>query len=118
MRSRFILFVILFVATGILNFVNANKIVQGTKKLAKLETQYAAVKNINTELKVEMDELRSGKHIASLVRIELSDFVPQQEQGKIIYVHEPADPKARDKYCIIDLFASKAQAKEVQVMLD
>jgi hypothetical protein len=118
MRGKFSIFLLLLLAVGFCNFWNANGIVRETQKLARLETRYAAEKNINTELKVERDDLRSGKNIASLVRVELSDFTPQEEQGKIIYVHEPTDTEDRDSYCIIDLFASKAQAKEVQVLLD
>lgn len=118
MRGKFIILLVLIIAAAFCNFWNAHHIVRQTKKLARLETEYSAVKNINTELRVELDELRSGKNIASLVRVELSNFVPNEEQGKIIYVHEPADQENKSSYCIIDLFASKAQAKEVQVMLD
>ncbi len=107
-----------FAAIGFFHFWNANKLVNQTKELARLETAYAADKNINTELKVELDDLRSGKHIASLVRVELSNFVPKEEQGKIIYVHEPADAQTKGDYCIIDLIASKAQAKEVEIIKD
>lgn len=118
MRGKLVIALILTLAVGFLNFWNANKIVHQTQQIAKLETRYSAEKNINTELKVEQDDLRSGKHLASLVRVELSNFVPREEQGKIIYVHEPADIKDKESYCIIDLFASKAQAKEVQILLD
>ncbi|MDZ4182496.1 MAG: hypothetical protein U1B83_06445 [Candidatus Cloacimonadaceae bacterium] len=89
-----------------------------TRFLSYLEKTQAAEKNINTELKVEHDDLRSGKHIASLVRIEMGNFVPKQQQGKIIYVHEPGTRQEKGNYCIVDLIASKAQAKEVQVILD
>jgi hypothetical protein len=44
--------------------------------------------------------------------------VPSEEQGKVIYVQEPVEEKEKDGYCIIDLIAQKAQAKEVQVLLD
>lgn len=118
MRGKFIVFLLLTAVAGFFHFWNASKLVEQTKRQARLETAYAADKNINTELMVELDDLRSGKNIASLVRVELSNFVPKEEQGKIIYVHEPADIRAKDKYCIIDLFASKAQAKEVEVILD
>ncbi len=118
MRAKFIILLVIIAVAGILNFQNASKICQQTKQLAKLEKTYAAEKNINTELKIELDDLRSGKNIASLVRVELSNFVPSEEQGKIIYVQEPADAQEKGNYCIIDLISSKAQAKEVQILLD
>ncbi len=89
-----------------------------TKQLSSLEKAHAAEKNINTELLVDLDDLRSGEHIASLVSVQLSNFVPQQEQGKIIYVHEPSEEQEKGSYCIIDLISTKAQAKEVQILLD
>jgi len=52
------------------------------------------------------------------VRVELSQFIPDQEQGKVIYVHEPAPDKKESSYTIIDLIASKAEAKNVEIMLD
>ncbi len=75
-------------------------------------------KNINTELLVELDDLRSGRHIASLVRVELSNFIPDQQAGKIIYVHEPSAKQDKKTYCIIDLLTTKAEAKNIQVLLD
>lgn len=118
MRGKLVILVILTITIGFCYFWNANKIVRQTQELDGLEKTYAAQKNINTELRVELDDLRSGKHIASLVRVELSNFVPQEEQGKIIYVHEPSGSDDKGNYCIIDLFTSKAQAKEVQILLD
>ncbi|MBW6513903.1 MAG: hypothetical protein K0B87_04000 [Candidatus Syntrophosphaera sp.] len=118
MRGKFAILALFAIGIGFLNFWNAHKIVHQTRELAKLETAHAAEKNINTELRVEHDDLRSGKHIASLVRVELNNSLPREQQGKIIYVHEPADSKDEANYCIIDLFASKAQAKEVQILLD
>lgn len=109
---------IVLVLAVFFNFWNANKMLGYTRFLSYLEKTQAAEKNINTELKVEHDDLRSGKHIASLVRIEMGNFVPDQQQGKIIYVHEPGDQQEKGNYCIVDLIASKAQAKEVQVILD
>ncbi len=118
MRARLIIVAVIASVVTFLSFVNTHRTFRQTRQLAHLEASYAADKNINTELQVELDDLRSGKHIASLVRVELSNFVPQEEQGKIIYVHEPADTKAREKYCIIDLIASRAQAKQVEIILD
>ncbi len=100
------------------SFFNNNRVVQYTRKLSSLEKTFNAEKNINTELLVELDDLRSGRHIASLVRVELSNFIPEQEAGKIIYVHEPSPKQEQGRYCIIDLLASKAEAKNVQILLD
>ncbi len=112
-------FIILALAIAMfLNFWNANKVVQQTRYLSELEKTYAAEKNINTELKVELDDLRSGENIASLVRVELSNFVPSEDRGKIIYVQEPPAEEPKGDYCIVDLISSKAEAKEVQVLLD
>ena len=118
MRGKLLVLLLVGIAAGFLHFWNASRIVEQTKQLAKYERAYAADKNINTELQVELDDLRSGKHIASLVRVELSNFVPKEEQGKIIYVHEPASPAAKENYCIIDLIASRAVAKEVEIIED
>jgi hypothetical protein len=101
-----------------LNFFNNNRVVQYTRKYSELEKTYNAEKNINTELLVELDDLRSGRHIASLVRVEMSNFIPDQEAGKIIYVHEPSPKQEKGSYCIIDLISSKAEAKNVQIQLD
>jgi hypothetical protein len=92
--------------------------VKYTRTISALEKTYYADKNINTELLVEYDDLRSGRHIASLVRVELSNFIPDQEAGKIIYVHEPSPKQEKKNYCIIDLLAKKAEAKNVQILLD
>ncbi len=101
-----------------LNFYNNNRVVQLTRNLSNLEKTFNAEKNINTELLVELDDLRSGRHIASLVRVELSNFIPDQEAGKIIYVHEPSPKQEQGKYCIIDLITPKAEAKNVQILPD
>ncbi|MDD4310692.1 MAG: hypothetical protein PHO32_09950 [Candidatus Cloacimonetes bacterium] len=101
-----------------LNFFNNNRVVLYTRDLSDLEKTYNAEKNINTELLVELDDLRSGRHIASLVRVEMSNFIPEKEAGKIIYVHEPSPKQEKAGYCIIDLIASKAEAKNVQILLD
>ncbi|MDP2173654.1 MAG: hypothetical protein Q8M98_02500 [Candidatus Cloacimonadaceae bacterium] len=118
MRGRSIILIIVLVFAVFFNFWNANKVLGYTRLLSTLEKTQAAEKNINTEMWVEHDDLRSGKHIASLVRIELGNFVPRQQQGKIIYIHEPGAQQEVGNYCIVDLIASKAIAKEVQVILD
>lgn len=118
MRAKFVILLLLIVAAGFANFWNANQIVRDTQELARLETKYAAEKNINTELKVERDDLHSGKQFAGLVNIGANGEPIPSGHGKIIYIHEPADTKNQARYCIIDIFASKAQAKEVQILLD
>ncbi len=118
MRAKFVILITIIVAAGFTSFWNANQILRDTQKLARLETKYAAEKNINTELKVERDDLRNGRQFAGLVNLGPNGESAPSAQGKIIYVHEPADHQDKESYCIIDLFASKAQAKEVQILLD
>jgi hypothetical protein len=118
MRGRLTILIALMGLTVFLNFFNNNRVVQYTRKYSSLEKTFNAEKNINTELLVELDDLRSGRHIASLVRVEMSNFIPDQEAGKIIYVHEPSLKQEKSSYCIIDLIASKAEAKQVQILLD
>ncbi|MCB5245337.1 MAG: hypothetical protein LHW61_01625 [Candidatus Cloacimonetes bacterium] len=118
MRARFCIFLLLLLIIIFINFWNAHQIVGQTQELANLEKKVAAEKNINTELLVERDDLRSGKNIASLVRVELDHFNPLEEQGKIIYVHEPVNTEDKTSYCIIDLFTTRAQAREVKIQLD
>ncbi|MDD4148126.1 MAG: hypothetical protein PHO85_06375 [Candidatus Cloacimonetes bacterium] len=118
MRGKIIVLIILVVICGFFSFFNNNKIVSYTRRLSNVEKTFNAEKNINTELLVEHDDLRSGRHIASLVRVEMSQFIPDNEQGSIIYVHEPSPSQEADSYCIIDLIATRAEAKNVTVMLD
>ncbi len=118
MRGRILILVSLLAVVFFLSFYNNNRIVKYTRTISALEKTYYAEKNINTELLVEYDDLRSGRHIASLVRVELSNFIPDQEAGKIIYVHEPSPKQEKKNYCIIDLLAKKAEAKNVQILLD
>lgn len=118
MRGKLIILLALVVTVGFFNFYNNYRNVYYTRKMADFEKSYNAEKNINTELVVEHGELRSGKHIASLVRVEMSQFIPGNEQGSVIYVHEPAKKSSSNGYCIIDLVASKAEAKTVNIILD
>ena len=118
MRGKLIILMLLVALCGFLSFVNNNKIVSYTRRLAEVEKAFNAEKNINTELLVEHDDLRSGRHIASLVRIEMSQFIPDQEQGRIIYVHEPSQKQEKSGYCIIDLIATRAEAKNVTIIPD
>ncbi|MDY0152493.1 MAG: hypothetical protein RBS43_09510 [Candidatus Cloacimonas sp.] len=118
MRGRLLILIALLAGAIFLSFYNNNRVVQFTRKLSDLEKTFNAEKNINTELLVELDDLRSGRHIASLVRVEMSNFIPDKEAGKIIYVHEPSPKQEKGSYCIIDLISSKAEAKNVQILLD
>jgi len=118
MRGRIIGLLIILVICVFFSFYNNNRIVSYTRRLSNVEKTYNAEKNINTELLVEHDDLRSGRHIASLVRVEMSQFIPDNEQGSIIYVHEPSPAQEKNSYCIIDLIATRAEAKNVTIMLD
>ena len=118
MRTRFLSLILLIAAAGFLNFWNANKIVRGTQQLARLETKLAAEKNINIELKVERDDLRSGSLFGESAFLGEQGLPSQMNMGQMIYVHEPADKENRESYCIIDLLATKAQTKEVQILRD
>ncbi len=118
LRGKFITLIILAALCGFFSFFNNNKIVNYTRRLATVEKCFNAEKNINTELLVEHDDLRSGRHIASLVRVEMSQFIPEQGEGRIVYVHEPSKKQEKSGYCIIDLFASRAEAKNISIILD
>ncbi|MCB5261036.1 MAG: hypothetical protein PHY41_03165 [Candidatus Cloacimonetes bacterium] len=118
MRGRIIVLIITVIICGFFNFFNNNKVVSYTRRFSNVEKTYNAEKNINTELLVEHDDLRSGRHISSLVRVEMSQFIPDNEEGSIIYVHEPSPSQESSNYCIIDLIASRAEAKNVSIMLD
>lgn len=118
MRARIIILTLLAAAAVFFNFFNAGRVLTYTRAQAQLEKTVGAVKNIHTELMVEYDDLCSGQNISSLVSVELGNFLPEKRQGRVIYVHEPSPAKARDSYCIVDLIATKAQAKDIQIIPD
>lgn len=118
MRGKLIILAIIAIACVFLNFRNNTKVVSYYRQLENLEQAYKAELNINTELKVEYGDLRSGKHIASLVRVEMNQFFAQKEEGRVIYVHEPKVNEKTNDYCIIDLIATKAEAKNLNIILD
>lgn len=89
---------------------NGNQILRSTQKASQLEKSYQAERNLLTELKIEHDDLISGRNISSLVPTELSKYIPREKAGNVIYVQEPQEPKAQNYYCIIDLLTSKAEA--------
>lgn len=109
---------LLFAMAVFYHFWNANKVVIYTRKQSCLEKTLAAEKNINTELLVELDDLRSGRNISSLVSVELSGFVPEKQHGRIVYIHEPGERQEKRSYAIVDLISSKAQAKDIQIIPD
>jgi len=118
MRGRLITLLLVAAAAVFFNFWNARKVLTYTRALDHMEKTVNAVKNINSELEIEYDDLCSGQNLSSLVSVELSNFIPDQQQGRIIYVHEPSPAKAKDSYCIVDLIATKAQAKDIQIIPD
>jgi hypothetical protein len=118
MRGRLIIFLLVAATAVFFNFWNARKVLNYTRSMDHIEKTVAAVKNINTELEIEYDDLCSGPKHLSLVSVELSNFIPEQQQGRIIYVHEPRSAETRDSYCIVDLIATKAQAKDIQIIPD
>jgi hypothetical protein len=118
MRGKLTILVILAVTAIFFNFYNAGSVVKLTREKGYLEKGCAAEKNIHTELMVELDDLRSGKNISSLVSVELSGFVPDKQQAQIIYVHEPGKAQQQKSYCIVDLISSRAEAKDIQIIPD
>ena len=118
MRAKFVMILIIAAVAVYLHFNNGNKVVRYTKELAVLEKAHNAEKNIHTEQLVELDDLRSGRHIASLVRVELANFIADKPAGSVIYVQEPSAREEKGSYCIIDLIASRAVAKNVEIILD
>ncbi|NLK50728.1 MAG: hypothetical protein GX294_08780 [Candidatus Cloacimonetes bacterium] len=118
MRARLIIFLFVLSVAVFFNFYNARKVLTHTRSIDQMEKTVNAAKNIKTELEVEYDDLCSGQNLSSLVGVELNGFIPEQQQERIIYVHEPHPDTAKDSYCIVDLIATKAQAKDVQIIPD
>ncbi len=118
MRGKLTILALLAVVAIFFNFVNAGSVVTLTRDRGYLEKSCAAEKNIHTELMVELDDLRSGKNISSLVSVELSGFVPDKPLGQIVYVHEPGKTQQQASYCIVDLISSRAEAKDIQIIPD
>ncbi len=116
MRGKLIFLIAVVIAAVYFYFYNNNKITNYTRRFSQAEKTLNAERNIFTELTLEHDELRSGRNIASLVSFEMSQFDSNKPKGSIIYVHEPSSDKSDDTYCIIDLIASKAEAKTVTVI--
>ncbi len=117
MKGKLIIISVTILLSVFFHYFNGNKIVQYTKEMSTLEKTVNAESNINTELLVELDDMRSGRHISSLVTVELNNFISDTKKG-VIYVHEPSSKQDKSNYCIIDLFASRAEAKTISVILD
>ncbi len=118
MKGKFIIVSIVMLLAIFFHYYNGNKIVHFTKEMSTLEKTLNAESNINTELLVEHDDLRSGRHIASLVTVELNNFISESQKGSIIYIHEPSTKQDKSNYCIIDLIASRAEAKTISIIPD
>ncbi len=118
MKGRLIIIAIATFMAVFIHYFNGNKVVHYTKEMSALEKTVNAESNINTELLVELDDMKSGRHISSLVTVELNNFISGTKKGSVIYVHEPSARQDKSNYCIIDLFASRAEAKTITVIPD
>jgi hypothetical protein len=78
-----------------------------------MEKSFQAERNINTEMKIQHDDLISGTNISKLVPVDMVKFVPKEKAGNVIYIQEPAKLKTPTYYCIIDLLTPKAEAVTV-----
>lgn len=116
MRGSIILLAAATLFAVFFHYYNNNKIVRYTKEMANLEKTLNAESNINTELLVEHDDMRSGRHISSLVTMELNSFISGTQKGSVIYVHEPSAKQSESSYCIVDLISSKAEAKTLNII--
>lgn len=118
MRAKLVIALLIGLTAVFLHFFNGNKVVRYTKDYSAQEKALNAEKNIHTEQMVELDDLRSGRHIASLVRVELSNFISDKPAGSVVYVQEPSPRQETGSYCIIDLIASRAVAKNIEIIPD
>jgi len=118
MRGKLILLIAISVLAVFFHFSNKNQITNYTRRSSNLEKAYNAANNLFTELTMEHEELRSGRHVASLVSVEMSKHARNNPEGSIIYVHEPSAADSDENYWIIDLIASKAEAKTVTLIYE
>lgn len=110
MKGKLLYVILTVVVTIFFHFYNGNQILRSTRKLTRLERTFHAERNINNELKVEHDDLMSGRHIASLVPHEMEKFITKENADNVIFVQEPAQLKTPTYYAIIDLLTPKAEA--------
>jgi len=110
MKGKLLYVVLTFILFIFFHFFNGNQILRCTRQITSLERSFHAERNINNELKVEHDDLMSGRHIASLVPQEMEKFITKENAENVIFVQEPAQQKTPTYYAIIDLLTPKAEA--------
>jgi cell division protein FtsL len=110
MKGKLLYVVLTFILFIFFHFFNGNQIMRCTREASRLEKTFQAERNINNELKVEHDDLMSGRHIASLVPKEMEKFITKENADNVIFVQEPAQLKTPTYYAIIDLLTPKAEA--------
>lgn len=110
MKGKLLLVILSFVIYIFFHCFNGNQILHSTQKMSKLEKAFQAERNINTELKIEHDDLTSGRSISNFLPVEMCKYIPQETAGNVIYIQEPEKLKTPTYYCIIDLFTPKAAA--------
>jgi hypothetical protein len=111
MKGRTLLVILVFIISGFFHFFNANQILRSTQKTSRLEKAFQAERNINTELKIEHDELTSDKYISTCVSVGMSKTTTNEKAESLIFIQEPIQQKNKTNYyCIIDLLTPKAEA--------
>lgn len=110
MKGKLLYVIIAIVIHIFFKGFNSNIMLHKTQDMSQLEKVFKAERNKNTELRIERDDLFSGRHIASLVPQEMSKFVSKEKAQNVIYISEPEQQKTPTYYAIIDLLTSKAEA--------
>jgi hypothetical protein len=111
MKGRTLLVLLALIMSGFFHFFNASRILHSTQEASRLEKALQAERNINTELKIEHDELTSDKYISTCVPQDMIKTTSNEQAGNLIFVREPVQQKGKtDYYCIIDLLTPKAEA--------
>jgi hypothetical protein len=110
MKGRLLYVILAFAVYIFFHCFNANQILHSTHQYTRLERAFKAERNINNELKVDHDDLISGRNISSLVPEEMSKYITKEKAGNVIYIQEKEQQKASELYSIIDLFTPKAEA--------
>jgi hypothetical protein len=111
MKGRTLIVILVLIGSGFFHFFNANQILRSTQKTSRLEKAFQAERNINTELKIEHDELTSDKYISTCIPAGMSKTASNEEAGNLVFIQEPLQQKNKPNYyCIIDLLTPKAEA--------
>ncbi len=110
MKGKLFYVIAAFVFFIFFHFFNGNQILHSTQKMSRLEKAFHAECNINNELKVEHDDLISGKKISSCLPEDMIKTNPRENAGNIVFIQEPEETKTTNYYCIIDLLTPKAEA--------